>query len=153
MHSYRPRRLITSNKKGLKSLGRSLIARAKNGTGKTGAFVIPVLEMIDIKKEHIQALVLLPTRELALQTSSVFKALGKYMKVEVMVSTGGTSLRNDIYRLQKIVHILVGTPGRILDLAQNKKVADLSDCEIFILDEADKLLSMDFQPIIERILN
>jgi len=66
------------------------------------------------------------------------------MNIECMVSTGGTSLRNDIYRLQKTVHVVVGSPGRILDLSSNKQIADLSKCEIIVLDEADKLLSVDF---------
>jgi len=92
-----------------------------------------------------------PTRELALQTSSVVKEIGKHMDIQCMVSTGGTSLRDDIYRLYKPVHILVGTPGRILDLT-NKGVCNLSKCEMLIMDEADKLLSPEFQPLIERLL-
>jgi len=71
--------------------------------------------MIDEKVNKIQAVVLIPTRELALQTSAVFKDLSKYLEIEIMVSTGGTSLREDIMRLQKPIHIMVGTPGRILD--------------------------------------
>jgi ATP-dependent RNA helicase DDX6/DHH1 len=128
-----------------------VIARAKNGTGKTGAYVIPILEKIDTTKDHIQAVILVPTRELALQTSAVLKELGKFIKVESMVSTGGTSVREDIYRLYKPVHVIVCTPGRILDLA-SKQVADLSKCEIMVMDEADKLLSVDFQPIIEKLV-
>ena len=131
--------------------GQSVIARAKNGTGKTAAFVIPILEKCDIQVNTIQSVILVPTRELALQTSSVVKELGKYLNVECMVSTGGTPLREDIYRFYKTVHILVGTPGRILDLA-SKEVADLSKASIMVMDEADKLLSQDFQPIIEQLL-
>ncbi|KAK2194779.1 bifunctional P-loop containing nucleoside triphosphate hydrolase/Helicase [Babesia duncani] len=131
--------------------GHDILARAKNGTGKTAAFVIPLLEKIDTSVNYIQGLILLPTRELALQTSAVIKELGKYMQVECMVSTGGTSLRNDIMRLYKPVQILCGTPGRILDLT-NKGVADLTRCHIVILDEADKMLSQEFQPIIETLL-
>lgn len=97
--------------------GSNIIARAKNGTGKTGAYVIPVLEMLDRDSKDIQALILVPTRELALQVSSVIIEMGKYIKVECMVSTGGTDFKEDIYRLKQIVHVLVGTPGRILDLA------------------------------------
>jgi len=131
--------------------GKSVIARAKNGTGKTGAFVIPILEKIDTSRNTIQALILVPTRELALQISSIVKDLGKYLKVESMVSTGGSSVREDIIRLHNPVHVLVGTPGRILDLAY-KKVMSLSECNIVCLDEADKLLSVDFQPVIEKLL-
>lgn len=94
---------------------KNIIARAKNGTGKTGSFCIPILNMINENENHIQALVLVPTRELALQTAAVIKELAKYLQVEVMVSTGGTQLREDIMRLQKPIHIMVGTPGRILD--------------------------------------
>jgi ATP-dependent RNA helicase DDX6/DHH1 len=107
-------------------LGRNIIARAKNGTGKTAAYVIPTLELIDTRKDYIQgklnifldpisklfyslsALVLVPTRELALQTSAVIKDLGKHLSVECMVSTGGTLIKEDIYRLQRPVHVIVG---------------------------------------------
>jgi len=131
--------------------GRDILARAKNGTGKTAAFTIPVLEKTNPQKECIQALILVPTRELALQTSQVCKELGKHMNIEVMVSTGGTSLKEDIMRLYSKVHILVATPGRVLDLA-NKRVADLSNCTTIVMDEADKLLSPEFQPLCEEII-
>jgi len=131
--------------------GQSILARAKNGTGKTAAFVIPVLEKCDTSLEHIQSLVLVPTRELALQTSAVIKEMGKHMELECMVSTGGTSIKDDIFRLYKTVHVLVGTPGRILDLA-SKGVADLSKSSTLVIDEADKLLSVDFMPVIERLI-
>ncbi|KAK9473180.1 ATP-dependent RNA helicase dhh1 [Dipodascopsis tothii] len=131
--------------------GRDILARAKNGTGKTAAFIIPALEKVNTKNPKIQALMLVPTRELALQTSQVCKTLGKHMNVNVMVTTGGTTLKDDIIRLNEAVHIMVGTPGRILDLA-GKGVADFSECPIFIMDEADKLLSPEFTPIIEQLL-
>jgi ATP-dependent RNA helicase DDX6/DHH1 len=131
--------------------GRDILARAKNGTGKTAAFVIPALERINPKSSKIQCLILVPTRELALQTSQVCKTLGKHLGINVMVTTGGTGLRDDIVRLQEAVHIVVGTPGRILDLA-GKSVADLSECPMFIMDEADKLLSPEFTPVIEQLL-
>lgn len=131
--------------------GKDLIARAKNGTGKTGSYVIPLLQCLDTKSNYIQALVLVPTRELALQTAAVINSLGKFMKVECVVATGGTSIKEDIIRLYNPVHVLVGTPGRILDLA-NKRVAEFSSCKYVALDEADKLLSIDFQPIVERLL-
>lgn len=132
-------------------LGRDILARAKNGTGKTAAFVIPALERINPKVSKIQCLILVPTRELAMQTSQVCKTLGKHLGINVMVTTGGTGLRDDIVRLQDPVHIVVGTPGRILDLA-GKQVADLSECPMFIMDEADKLLSIEFTPVIEQLL-
>ncbi|KIL61043.1 hypothetical protein M378DRAFT_187630 [Amanita muscaria Koide BX008] len=131
---------------------RDVLARAKNGTGKTAAFIIPSLQQIDINRNKIQALLLVPTRELALQTSQVCKTLGKHMGVQVMVTTGGTTLKDDILRLSESVHVLVGTPGRILDLA-SKGVADLSECPVFVMDEADKLLSPEFAPVMEQLLS
>lgn len=131
--------------------GRDILARAKNGTGKTASFLIPSLEKTDTTRTCIQVLVLVPTRELALQTSQVCKELGKHMNVQVMVSTGGTSLKDDIVRFSYTVHILVATPGRVLDLT-NKGVCDLKNCNTVILDEADKLLSPEFQPLVEQIL-
>jgi ATP-dependent RNA helicase DDX6/DHH1 len=131
--------------------GRDILARAKNGTGKTAAFVIPTLERVNPKISKTQALILVPTRELALQTSQVCKMLGKHLDINVMVSTGGTGLKDDIIRLSDPVHIIVGTPGRILDLA-GKGVADLSTCQTFVMDEADKLLSPEFTPVIEQLL-
>jgi ATP-dependent RNA helicase DDX6/DHH1 len=131
--------------------GRDILARAKNGTGKTAAFVIPVLEKADSSKAAIQAMILVPTRELALQTSQVCKDLGKHLGFEVMTSTGGSSLKDDILRLYNTVHVLIGTPGRLLDLAQ-KNVANMSECKMICMDEADKLLSPEFQPLIEQLI-
>ncbi len=88
---------------------------------------------------------MVPTRELALQTSQVCKELGKYLNVQVMVSTGGTSLKDDIMRMYSPVHILVATPGRVLDLA-NKGVANLSKCAMMVMDEVS-----DSPPISDRI--
>jgi len=131
--------------------GKNILARAKNGTGKTGAFVIPLLEKLKIEDTHIQGLIIVPTRELALQTSAVVKDLGRHMQVQCMVTTGGTGLREDIMRLYNTVHVLVATPGRALDLA-NKGVCDLKKCNTVVMDEADKLLSPEFQPIVEELV-
>lgn len=80
------------------------------------------------------------------------KELGKYLGVECIVSTGGTSFKEDVYRLNKTVHCVVATPGRILDLML-KKLADFSKADMMVMDEADKLLSVDFMPIIEKIID
>ncbi|RRT61329.1 hypothetical protein BHE74_00028149 [Ensete ventricosum] len=117
--------------------GSDILARAKNGTGKTAAFCIPALEKIDQDRNVIQVVILVPTRELALQTSVVCKELGKHLKIQVMVTTGGTSLKDDIMRLYQPVHLLVGTPGRILDLAK-KGVCILKDCSMLIMDEVGR---------------
>lgn len=85
-----------------------------------------------------------------MQSSLVIKELGKHKKIECMVSTGGTSVKEDIYRLYQTVHVIVATPGRILDLA-SKGVAKLDNCRILVLDEVDKLLSVDFKSIVAKI--
>lgn len=133
-------------------VGKDILARAKNGTGKTGAFLIPTLEKVSSSIAKIQALILVPTRELALQTSQIAKELSRHMSLEVMVSTGGTSLQDDVMRLFQTVHIMVATPGRVLDLCE-KDVCDLSQCKICVMDEADKLLSPEFEPLCEKLLN
>ena len=93
----------------------------------------------------------MPTRELAMQTSFVIKELGKHKKIECMVSTGGNPVKEDIYRLYQTVHIIVATPGRILDLA-SRGVAKLDQCSMVVLDEVDKLLSENFKVIVGKIL-
>lgn len=132
-------------------MGSSVLARAKNGTGKTGAFAIPCLDKVDPKKGHVQLLVLLPTRELALQTSHVFIELGKFLRLEIVVSTGGTNLHDDIVRLKRTVHIVIGTPGRLQDLNKHKCFS-LDQCSMIVLDECDKLLSPDFLPAVEHLI-
>uniref|UniRef100_A0A166JBG7 RNA helicase n=1 Tax=Daucus carota subsp. sativus TaxID=79200 RepID=A0A166JBG7_DAUCS len=132
--------------------GSNILARAKNGTGKTAAFCIPALEKIDSDKNVIQVAILVPTRELALQTSQVCKELGKHLKIQVMVTTGGTSLKDDIMRLYQHVHLLVGTPGRILDLTK-KGVCLLNECSMLVMDEADKLLSPEFEPSVKELID
>jgi len=131
--------------------GHDILARAKNGTGKTGAYSIPVIQRIDPKKNAIQAMIIVPTRELALQTSQICIELSKHLKLKVMVTTGGTDLRDDILRLNGVVHLVVATPGRILDLTE-KGVAKVQNCRMIVLDEADKLLSQDFQGVLDRLI-
>jgi len=132
-------------------MGRHILARAKNGTGKTASFVIPSIEKIDTEKDCVQALLLVPTRELALQTSAVVKKMAKHLPINVIVTTGGTSLKDDIIRLKRVVHVIVATPGRILDLCE-RRVADLSKCRMFVMDEADKLLSREFQIGLNKLI-
>ncbi|XP_017779942.1 PREDICTED: putative ATP-dependent RNA helicase me31b [Nicrophorus vespilloides] len=132
--------------------GKDVLARAKNGTGKTGAYCIPVLEQIDPKKDCIQALIIVPTRELALQTSQICIELAKHMNIRVMVTTGGTNLRDDIMRIYQKVQVIIATPGRILDL-MDKQVAKMDQCRILVLDEADKLLSSDFKGMLDHVIS
>ncbi|KAG7457245.1 putative ATP-dependent RNA helicase ddx6 [Solea senegalensis] len=132
--------------------GRDILARAKNGTGKSGAYLIPLLERIDLKKDHIQAMVMVPTRELALQVSQISIQISKHLGVKVMATTGGTNLRDDIMRLDEIVHVVIATPGRILDLIK-KGIAKVDKTQMMVMDEADKLLSQDFVVLIEDIIS
>lgn len=132
--------------------GRDILARAKNGTGKTGAYAIPILERVDTSKDEVQALCVVPTRELALQTSQILIELSKHLGAKVMVTTGGTNLKDDIMRLYEPVHAIVATPGRILDL-MNKNLVKIGKCGILVLDEADKLLSQDFKGMLDNIIS
>ncbi|XP_031624940.1 ATP-dependent RNA helicase me31b [Contarinia nasturtii] len=131
--------------------GKDILARAKNGTGKTGAYSIPVLEQIDSTKDCIQALIIVPTRELALQTSQICIELAKHLNIRVMVTTGGTVLKDDIMRIYQKVQLIIATPGRILDLI-DKEVANMSQCRMLVLDEADKLLSQDFKGMLDHVI-
>jgi len=131
--------------------GRDILARAKNGTGKTGAYTIPLIERIDTSRNEIQAMIVVPTRELALQTSQICIELGKWLGCSCMVTTGGTSLKDDIMRLDDTVHMIVATPGRVLDL-MNKEIVDARKCTMLVLDEADKLLSQDFKGMLDNII-
>ncbi|KAL8565814.1 putative ATP-dependent RNA helicase me31b [Nucella lapillus] len=132
--------------------GRDVLARAKNGTGKTGAYAIPILERADLTKDVVQALVMVPTRELALQTSQICIELSKHLGVKCMVTTGGTNLKDDIMRLYDPVHVIIATPGRILDL-MNKHLVKPESCSILVLDEADKLLSQDFKGMLDNVIS
>ncbi|XP_047508774.1 ATP-dependent RNA helicase me31b isoform X1 [Pieris napi] len=132
--------------------GKDVLARAKNGTGKTGAYCIPVIEQVDPKKDCIQALIVVPTRELALQTSQICIELAKHTDIRVMVTTGGTNLRDDIMRIYQNVQVIIATPGRIIDL-MDKQVAKMDQCRMLVLDEADKLLSQDFKGMLDLVIS
>ncbi|CAN7946132.1 unnamed protein product [Ixodes pacificus] len=95
---------------------------------------------------------IVPTRELALQTSQICIELSKHLKARVMVTTGGTNLKDDIMRIYENVHVIIATPGRILDLME-KRVAQMDKCSMLILDEADKLLSQDFKGLLDKVIS
>jgi translation initiation factor 4A len=125
-------------------LGRDTIGQAQSGTGKTAAFGIGSLSRIDYHKSACQALLLAPTRELALQIQKVCLSLGDYVKIKCHACIGGTSVREDIDKLRAGVHMVVGTPGRVNDMA-GKNHLRLDDCLVFVLDEADEMLSRGFK--------
>jgi len=125
--------------------GFDTIGQAQSGTGKTATFAIAALQKIDLEKAYCQALILAPTRELAQQIQKVVNALGDYLKVRCHACVGGTDVREDIQKLREGVHIVVGTPGRCLDMMSNRKVLDVSKLSLFVLDEADEMLSRGFK--------
>ena len=134
--------------------GRDVLGCAQTGTGKTCAFAAPILQRLaaqPVQGRPIRALILTPTRELALQIQESFEAYGKYLPLRSAVIFGGVGQTPQVERLQKGVDILVATPGRLGDL-YNQKFIDLSRLEIFVLDEADRMLDMGFIHDVRRIL-
>lgn len=124
--------------------GRDTIAQAQSGTGKTGTFSIAILQSVDPSRVVCQSLVLAPTRELAQQIQKVMQALGSYMGLTVHACVGGTNVREDMTALERGVHIVVGTPGRVYDMIERNKLR-LDDVGVFALDEADEMLSRGFK--------
>ena len=139
--------------------GRDLLGCAQTGTGKTAAFAIPIMQLMQLERENektahhgpIKALILTPTRELAIQIEESFKAYGKYLDLKYLVMYGGVSQFNQVNALRKGVDILVATPGRLLDLYQQRHVS-LNDIKYFVLDEADRMLDMGFVQDVKRII-
>ncbi|KAF0683791.1 Aste57867_24175 [Aphanomyces stellatus] len=125
-------------------LGHDCIAQAQSGTGKTATFAISILQKIDPALRETQALILAPTRELALQIVKVVLALGDYTGTSVHACVGGTAVRDDIRTLQSGVHIVVGTPGRVGDMI-NRRAFRTDNVKLFVLDEADEMLSRGFK--------
>ena len=132
---------------------RDLIALAQTGTGKTAAFTLPILDMIDDGSRKIQLLVLCPTRELCLQITKDIKNYSKYMKnIKTTAVYGGSSITDQIRSLREKPQIIVGTPGRVIDLI-NRKALDFSEIQYMVLDEADEMLSMGFKEDLATILS
>ena len=139
--------------------GRDLMAGAQTGTGKTAGFVLPILQRLSDPSRKgpangrapVRALILTPTRELAAQVEESVRIYGRHTKLNSLVVFGGVSINPQISRLKGRVDILVATPGRLLDLAQ-QKVVDLSQVEILVLDEADRMLDMGFIRDIRKII-
>jgi len=120
------------------------IAQAQSGTGKTATFSISVLQKIEHQIKGTQALMLAPTRELAQQIQKVVKNLGDFLQITSHACIGGTLVRDDIRILQQGRQVVVGTPGRVFDMI-NRGVLSLAECKIFVLDEADEMLSRGFK--------
>lgn len=132
--------------------GRDLIGQAQTGTGKTAAFAIPIIDLVDAEFNKPQAIILCPTRELAVQVEGEFQKLAKYhKKINSVAIYGGESIDRQIRVLKKGVQIVVGTPGRVQDHI-NRGTLRLEDAGIIVLDEADEMLDMGFRDDIEAIL-
>jgi ATP-dependent RNA helicase RhlE len=136
--------------------GNDVLAAAQTGTGKTAAFVLPILQRL-AQRPHPpgpgrpRCLIVTPTRELAAQVEAAVRTYGRYVNLRVVTLFGGVSIRPQITQLRKRVDIVVATPGRLLDHAAQRTV-DLSAIEILVLDEADRMLDMGFLPDIKRVL-
>lgn len=124
--------------------GRDVIAQSQSGTGKTAVFSIGILQSIDISLSETQALILSPTRELAEQTQKVLLALGDYMNVQCHSCIGGKSLADDIRTLDRGVHVVSGTPGRVFDMIKRRNLRT-RNIKMLVLDEADEMLNEGFK--------
>jgi len=132
--------------------GKDIVGQSNTGTGKTAAYAIPILEKIDKELKMPQALVLLPTRELAVQVANEVRKIGKYMDgIKTVTVYGGADIKDQINKLKAGAQIIAGTPGRIIDLIE-RHVIKLGEIKITVLDEADEMLKMGFREDIELIL-
>lgn len=129
-----------------------VIALAQTGTGKTAAFGLPIIQLLDAESKNIQAIILSPTRELCIQISKDIKTYTKYMDdIKVLAVYGGASIENQLRDLKRGVHIVVGTPGRTLDLIKRKSL-NITKIKWLVLDEADEMLNMGFKDELDGIL-
>ena len=128
-----------------------VIGQAQTGTGKTLAYAGAILSKIDVKKNIVQSIILAPTRELAMQVCEEFKSLNKSKEFDILAVYGGDSIDRQIKALKKGADVVVGTPGRVLDLMR-RKVLDIKSINFFVLDEADEMLNMGFLEDIESVL-
>ncbi|KAG4304375.1 hypothetical protein PORY_002085 [Pneumocystis oryctolagi] len=132
--------------------GRDIIGLAQTGSGKTAAFALPIIQALWIKPSPLFACIIAPTRELAYQISEQFSALGGDLGLKSVVIVGGMDMVSQAIALNKRPHVIVCTPGRLQDHLENTKGFSLRTIKYLVLDEADKLLDMNFGPIIEKIL-
>ena len=132
--------------------GKDVIGQAQTGTGKTAAFGLPMVHRLNRDIRGVQGLILVPTRELAVQVAENMTKFGKYAKLKVLAVYGGESINKQIHSLASGVQIVVGTPGRLIDLMK-RRVLDLSSVRVVVLDEADRMLDMGFTEDVEYILS
>lgn len=135
----------------LNSPNAHVMGQAKTGTGKTLAFAIPIIQLLDCQKKSVQAVIMVPTRELCKQVSEVFAALAKYKLMKVVEVYGGVSINKQIQEIHNGGQIVIATPGRLIDIYKQKKIK-FDDVKFVTLDEADRMLDMGFFPDIEYIM-
>lgn len=132
--------------------GSDVIGLAETGSGKTGAFALPILQTLLDKPQRLYALVLTPTRELAFQISEQFEALGASIGIKCAVIVGGIDMMTQSLMLAKKPHIVIATPGRLVDHLENTKGFNLRSLKYLVMDEADRILNMDFEQEVDKIL-
>ncbi|NXD29146.1 DDX47 helicase, partial [Spelaeornis formosus] len=132
--------------------GRDIIGLAETGSGKTGAFALPILQTLLETPQRLFALVLTPTRELAFQISEQFEALGSSIGVQTTVIVGGIDTMSQSLALAKKPHVIIATPGRLVDHLENTKGFNLRALKFLVMDEADRILNMDFETEVDKIL-
>ncbi|WP_026886524.1 DEAD/DEAH box helicase [Clostridium beijerinckii] len=132
--------------------GKDVIAEAATGTGKTLAFLLPLLENINSESNEIQALILTPTRELAIQITNEASKLKEFNNINILPTYGGKDIASQLKKLNNNIHLIIATPGRLLDHLERKTI-DLSKLKTFILDEADQMLLMGFKNEVESIIS
>ena len=132
--------------------GKDVIGQAQTGTGKTAAFGVPMVQNLDRNIRGVQGLIMVPTRELANQVADNIAKFGKYSKIKVLAVYGGESINKQVHALANGVHIVVGTPGRLIDLME-RRMLNLSSIKFVVLDEADRMLDMGFIEDMEFILS
>lgn len=132
--------------------GRNVIGQAQTGTGKTAAFGVPMIERVNFDNKKVQGMVLTPTRELAVQVADHISRIGKYTPLKVLAVYGGVPIQRQVDALKRGVHVIVGTPGRVIDHIERGNL-DMSTVRMVVLDEADRMLDMGFREDIEYILS
>uniref|UniRef100_A0A8B9H512 Probable ATP-dependent RNA helicase DDX47 n=1 Tax=Astyanax mexicanus TaxID=7994 RepID=A0A8B9H512_ASTMX len=132
--------------------GRDVIGLAETGSGKTGAFALPILQTLLSHPQRLHTLVLTPTRELAFQIAEQFEALGSSIGVKTAVVVGGIDMMSQAMVLAKKPHIVIATPGRLIDHLENTKGFNLRALRFLVMDEADRILNMDFESEVDKIL-
>lgn len=132
--------------------GKDISGRAQTGTGKTLAFMLHLFEKIDMNSDHIQGLIITPTRELAIQITKEARKLAKYKDIGILAVYGGQDVNKQKRKLKQGIRLIIATPGRLLDHIQ-RETADLSKVEMLVIDEADEIINMGFFKDVETIIN